>query len=77
MAGSRFAPGTVVRYGDRVSALFRVESAIPSGDTFRYYGTHVLGGSHSAMDVIFVTLREASDDDWKFIHEHQPGWQRP
>ncbi len=70
----RFKSGDIIRYSDGVSALFRYNGTHNQG---RLYGTHVLGGSHGAADLIFTELQPASAGDIEFCRQHRPEWFAP
>jgi hypothetical protein len=67
----RFKAGDIVRYSDGVSALFRYDG---THNFDRLYGSHVLGGAHSAGDKMFVRLQPASAEDLAFCRELRPEW---
>ncbi|MCK1684284.1 hypothetical protein IVA87_34085 [Bradyrhizobium sp. 147] len=67
----RFKAGDIVRYGDGVSALFRYTG---THNCDRLYGVHVLGGIHSACDMMFYDLRPASAEDLAFCRLYRPEW---
>lgn len=67
----RFKAGDIIRYASGVSALFRYSGTENAGCL---YGSHVLGGVHSATDVTFFTLRPASPEDLEFCRKTRPEW---
>lgn len=70
-APQRFKAGDIVRYSNGVSALFRYSG---TNNCDRLYGDHVLGGAHSACDMIFTRLEAASEADLAFCRERRPEW---
>lgn len=70
-APQRFNSGDIIRYSDGVSALFRYSG---TNNCDRLYGNHVLGGAHSACDMIFTRLTIASEADLAFCREQRPEW---
>ena len=70
-ASERFKGGDIIRYGSGVSALFRYDG-VRNGD--RIYGSHVLGGVHSASDHNFFKLQPASTEDIEFCRNTRPEW---
>lgn len=70
-APQRFKTGDIIRYGDGVSALFRYSG---TNNCDRLYGDHVLGGAHSACDMIFTHLELASEADLAYCREWSPEW---
>lgn len=73
-ATERFKAGDIVRYASGVSALFRYEGTHNAG---RLYGTHVMGGVHSACDMNFFPLQAASIEDIEFCKGRHPDWFEP
>lgn len=70
-ANERFKSGDIVRYASGISALFRYEGTHNQG---RLYGTHVMGGAHSASDAYFFDLCPASHSDLEFCKARHPDW---
>ena len=70
-APERFKAGDIIRYSDGVSALFRYSG---TSNSYRLYGDHVMGGSASASDMIFNTLKLASAEDLAFCRKKRPEW---
>ena len=62
---TKFGIGDIVRYSDGVSALFRITHIENIGnENERYYGSHCLGGYHSASP---KECSAPSIDDYKFV----------
>ena len=62
--------GDIVRYGEGVSALFKVSNPHANG----WHGLHVMGGIHFAGDGIFDKLRLADTKDIEFCKTKRPEW---
>jgi hypothetical protein len=67
----QFNTGDIIRYNEGVSALFKYTG---TKNNNRYYGEHVLGGYHSAEDLIFTKLKLADEKDLEFCRKHKPEW---
>lgn len=67
---TRFGIGTILRYSDGPTALFRVETVSHTNfDLPRYYGTQCMGGIHGAWH---KQCRPASDEDIETWKKKQP-----
>lgn len=68
----RFEVGQIVRYDRGASALMRLETRRDVGrGHYRWYGSHVLGGSWGEME---SDIRPAEEADLEFARTKRPEW---